>query len=73
MLVRAAVFGEVGGEGDLGVAFADARVVLVHGQAEPLRFTRPLGDGGNIEQRLLRGHGGADDVVNLLQRIGGVT
>ena len=73
MLVRAAVFGEVGGEGDLRVAFADARDVLVHGQAQPLRFARPLGDGGNIEQRLLRGHGGADDVVNLLQRIGGVT
>ena len=44
MLVRAAVFGEVGGEGDLGVPFADAWDVLVHGQAEPLRFTRPLGD-----------------------------
>ncbi len=31
MLVRAAVFGEACGEGDLGVAFADARVVLMHG------------------------------------------
>ena len=73
ILVRAAVFGEVGGEGDLRVAFADARDVLVHGQAQPLRFARPLGDGGNIEQRLLRGYGGADKVINLLQGIGGVT
>ena len=44
MLARAAVFGEVGGEGDLRVPFADARDVLVHGQAEPLCFARPLGD-----------------------------
>jgi len=44
MLVRAAVFGEACGEGDLGVVFADARDVLVHGQAEPLCFARPSGD-----------------------------
>ena len=31
MLVCVAVFGKACGEGDLGVAFADARVVLVHG------------------------------------------
>ena len=47
MLVRAAVFGEVGGEGDLRVAFADARNVLVHGQAQPSCFVRPLGDASN--------------------------
>ena len=72
MRVRCAVLGKLGGKRDLRVVLADARGVLMHGEPEKLRFVRPLGEFVAVELRLLGGHGGADNVIHLLQGVGGV-
>lgn len=71
--VLALCIAPVGGEGDAGMpGLAGQLLMLFHRQPQPLALAAPLLDGLAIQSGLLRGQGGADQIVDFTQCVGAV-
>ena len=64
---------EIGGELHQRMMFSGMWIMAQHIQTQPLGLCRPLRQGCRVQQRLLRGDGGVDDIVNVLQNEGRIT
>ena len=64
---------EIGGEFHHCMMFPCIWFMAQHIQTQPFGLCRPLRQGCRVQQRLLRGDGGVDDVADVLQNEGRIT